>query len=81
MVLSSSQELFEALIVLLDNISNKFCYNVYRQILSLPKGTNCVPFVADLFSFCYERDFMLCLSDDNQSEVIENTSLPRPFGN
>ena len=34
-------------------------------------GTYCVPLVADLFLFCYERDFMLSLSDDNQSEVIE----------
>ena len=34
-------------------------------------GTNCVPLVADLFMFCYERDFMLSLSDDNQSGVIE----------
>ena len=34
-------------------------------------GTKCVPHVADLFLFCYERDFKLPLSDDNQSEVIE----------
>ena len=34
-------------------------------------GTNCVPLVADLSLFCYERDFLLSLSDDNQSEVIE----------
>ena len=34
-------------------------------------GTNCAPLVADLFLFCYERDFMLSLSDDNQSEVNE----------
>ena len=34
-------------------------------------GTNCAPLVADLFLFCYERDFMLSLSDDNQSEIIE----------
>ena len=27
--------------------------------------------VADLFLFCYERDFMLSLSEDNQSGVIE----------
>ena len=33
--------------------------------------TNCAPRVADLFLFCYERDFRLSLSDDNQSEVIE----------
>ena len=34
-------------------------------------GTNCAPLVADLFLFCYERDFMLSLSDANQSKVIE----------
>ena len=34
-------------------------------------GTNCTSLVADLFLFCYERDFMLSLSDDNQSGVID----------
>ena len=34
-------------------------------------GTYCAPLVADLCLFCYERDFMLSLSDDYQSEVIE----------
>ena len=29
------------------------------------------PLVADLLLFCYERDFALSLSDDNQSEVFE----------
>ena len=27
-------------------------------------GTNCAPLVADLFLFCFERDFMMPLSDD-----------------
>ena len=34
-------------------------------------GTNCAPLVGDLFLFCYERDFMLSLSGNNQSGVIE----------
>ena len=34
-------------------------------------GTNCAPLVADLFLFCYERDFMMSLSVENQSEIIE----------
>ena len=33
-------------------------------------GTNCAPLVADLFLFCYERDFMMSLSDDKQDDVI-----------
>ena len=27
--------------------------------------------VADSFLFCYERDFMLSLSDNNQADAIE----------
>ena len=34
-------------------------------------GTNCAPLVADLFLFCYERDFVLSLSDNNQTDIIE----------
>ena len=34
-------------------------------------GTNCAPLVADLFLFCYERDFMLSLSNKNQTDIIE----------
>ena len=34
-------------------------------------GTNCAPLAADLFLFCYERDFMLSLSDNNQTDIIE----------
>ena len=34
-------------------------------------GTNCALLVADLFLFCYERDFMLFLSDNNQADITE----------
>ena len=61
----------EALTFLLDNIYIRFGSKLYRQIVGIPMGTNCAPPVADLFLFCYERDFMLSLSEDNQSGVIE----------
>ena len=34
-------------------------------------STNCAPLVADLFLFCYERDFMMSLSGDKDAEIIE----------
>ena len=68
----SCQKVYEALTFLLDNIYYiRFGSKLYRQIVGIPVGTNCAPLVADLFLYCYERDFMLSLSDDNQSEVIE----------
>ena len=34
-------------------------------------GTNCAPLVAELFLFCYERDFIMSLSADKDAEIIE----------
>ena len=67
----SCQNVCEALIYLLDNIYIRFGTKLYRQIVGIPKGTNCAPLVADLFLFCYERDFMTSLSDVKQAEIIE----------
>ena len=54
----SCQKMCDALHYLLDNISIRFGSKLYRQIVGIPMGTNCAPLVADLFLFCYERDFM-----------------------
>ena len=67
----SCQKVCKALTFLLDNIYIRFVSKLYRQIEGIPMGTSCVPLVADLFLFCYERDFMLSLSEDTQSEGIE----------
>ena len=67
----SCQKVCEALTFPLDNIYIRFGSKLYRKIVGIPMGTNCAPLVADLFLFCYERDFMLSLSEDNQSGVIE----------
>ena len=66
----SCQKVCEALTFLLDNIYIRFGSKLYRQIVGIPMGTNCAPLVADLFLFCYERDFMLSLSEENQSGII-----------
>ena len=65
------QNVCDALSFLLDNIYIRFGTKLYRQIFGIPMGTNCAPRVADLFSFCYERDFMKDLSSDNQADVIK----------
>ena len=41
------------------------------QVVGIPMVTNCAPLVADLFLFCYARDFMMSLSDDKQADVID----------
>ena len=45
-----------------------FSSKLYRKIVSV---TNCAPLITDLFLFCYERDFMWSLSDNNQTDIGE----------
>ena len=34
-------------------------------------ATHCAPSVAELFLFCYVRDFMMSLSNDKQADIID----------
>ena len=67
----SCQKVCDALVFLLDNIYIRFGTKLYKQIIGIPMGTNCAPLVADLFLFCYERDFMMSLSADRDGDIIE----------
>ena len=55
----------------MDNIFIRFRNKLYRQTIGIPMGLNCAPLVADLFLFCYERDFMKSLSRENQADIIK----------
>ena len=61
----------DALNFLLNNVFIRFGTKLYRQIVGIPLGTNCAPLVSDFVLFCYERDFMMSLSDDKQADVID----------
>ena len=63
--------MWDALHYLLGNIFISFGSKLYRQIVGIPIDTNCPPLVADLFLFCYERDSMLSLSENNQTDIIK----------
>ena len=60
----------EALMYALDNSYIRFSTKLYRKIVGFPMGTKCSPLTADLFLFCYERNFMTSLSDVKQAETI-----------
>ena len=53
----------ESLSFLFDNSYVRIGDAVYRQVIDIQMGTNCAPLVADLFLYCYERDFMLTIDN------------------
>ena len=60
----------DALHYIFDYTFIRFDSQLYRQIVGIPMGTNCAPLAA-LFLFCYERDFILSLFDNNQADAVE----------
>ena len=67
----------KSLCFFLDNIFVRYGDSIYRQVIGIPMGTYCAPLIAVLFSYCYERDFMLSLDKNSQADVItafNNTS-------
>ena len=67
----SSQKMCDARLYLLENVFIRFGSKLCRKIVDIPMGTNCAPLVADLVLLCYEGDFVLSLSDNNQTDIIE----------
>ena len=56
----------------MNKIFVRYGSQTYKQIASIPMGTNCAPLVTDTVLFFFDdRDFMLSLSDNNQTGVIE----------
>ena len=67
----SCAELCEAFTFLMENIYVQFDGMVYQQIVGIPMGTNCAPLIADLFLYCYERDFMSDLQKSKRFDLID----------
>ena len=56
---------------LMENIYVQFDGMVYQQIVGIPMGTNCAPLTADLFLYCYEREFMSDLQKSKRFDLID----------
>ena len=48
-----------------------FGTKVYRHIVVIHMSTNGAPLIADLFLFCYERDFIASLSHNKEAGIIQ----------
>ena len=49
----------------------QFGGKVFQQIVGIPMGTNCAPLIADLFLYCYEKDFMSNLHKSKRLDLVD----------
>ena len=54
--------------IIIDNSYVIYNDNVYRQIVGIPMGTNCAPFLANLFLHVYEYEYIESLIEDGNFE-------------
>ena len=53
----------------MENIYVQFEGMVFVEIVGIPVGTNCALLIADLFLYCYKREFCLTVTNLNGMTV------------
>ena len=56
---------------LIDNIFVKFGDKVFRQVIGIPMGTDCAPFLANLFLYSYEYQWINIQRIKNNQKAIQ----------
>jgi hypothetical protein len=72
---TEASDLISWLDFLLDNLCLCFDHGVYRQCIGIPTGTNCAVYLANLYLFTYEFDFIKHLVKSNTWTVVHRLSL------
>ena len=65
----SENDIIKMLEFLVDNIFVVFAGKVFQQIVGIPMGTNCAPFLADIFLYSYEAEFIQSLLSTGRKQL------------
>ena len=71
----SADDIIKMLEFLVDNIFVVFPGKVFQQTVVIPKGTNCVPLLADIFLYSKEADFMQSLLSTGKEHFASRFNL------
>ena len=73
----SAEELIKHVRIIVDNSYIIFRNKVFRQIVGIPMGTNCAPFLANIFLHMYEYEYLQKLVD--QGKIREAKLVSQTF--
>ena len=66
------ESLIKAIEFIIDNNYVTFHWKIYRQIIGIPMGTNCAPYLANLFLSCFEYKYLSLLVTNGDIEVAKS---------
>ena len=70
----SCEELIKLINIVIDNSYIYYHNVVYRQVIGIPMGTNCAPFLANIFLHVYEYEYLSNLVSNGDIETAKNLS-------
>ena len=64
----NARQLVEAISFIIDNSYITFNGYLYQQVIGIPMGTSCAPYIANIFLHVYEKDFISNLITNGKTE-------------
>ena len=71
----SEDDIIKMLEFIVDNIFVVFAGKVFQQTVGIPMGTNCDPFLADIFLYSYKADFIQSLLSTGKKQLASRFNL------
>jgi len=75
----SAQQIIEAISFLVDNTYVRFAGKLWHQVIGIPMGTNCAGFLANLYCFTYELDFLKRVVEDKNYILAQEMLRTRRY--
>jgi len=66
----NAEEFINHVEYLIDNIYVVCGDSVFRQVIGIPMGTDCAPFLANLFLYSYEREWMDTMVKEKRFDIL-----------
>ena len=73
----SKEELIDNVKLIIDNCYVSYHENIFKQVIGIPMGTNCAPYLANIFLHMYEYDYLKILVD--KGEIVTAKKLANTF--
>ena len=73
----SCEDIIDLICIIIDNSYVYFHDKIYRQIIGIPMGTNCAPYLANIFLHVYEYEYLCKLVE--RGDIITAQKLAQMF--
>jgi hypothetical protein len=68
----TAEQLIQMVEILVDNIYVQCGDKIFKQDIGIPMGTDCAPYLANLFLYHYEKKWLLSMVEEEKTDIAKN---------